>query len=241
VRHDDLLTREAATLFVLDARGRIVCTNDPPKSPGPRLFLGRSASSRVVRIRHDVPDDTAAAIEELVASEPPLDDPTSDMVHLDSYLELLGRQTPVEEFEPGLSYCVPEDFVYVHDVSLLRSGTPAGDRLLAVIADEGMPSDLVALGFAELWEPWCVAIHDGIVASVVETVRDAPAGVEAGVVTIPACRRHGYAAAATAGWASHPAVLDRTRFYSTHRTNIASQGVAARIGLQFVGSTLRVS
>jgi hypothetical protein len=233
---------------VLDDRGRIVCENDPPRSVGPRLHLGRSTSSRVVRFRHDVRDDTVAEIEALVAREPPLGDRTSDPAHLDHYVELLAREMPVEQHVAGVSYCVPDDFEpddfeqeHEHEVSLVRSGTPAGDRVRAELAQEGMPAGLAALGFTELWEPWCIAVHDGLVVSVVETVRSGTAGVEAGVTTIPAFRRRGFASAATAGWASHPALRGRTRFYSTHRANIASQRVAARLRLQFVGSTLRVS
>ena len=237
----DLATIEAATLFVLTASGRILCENDPPRSRGPRMYLGGCESGNVVRVRHDVGDETARAIEALVADEPPLRHASSTPVHLDDYLELLARKTPIEEQTAGLTFVVPDPLEYPHDATLVQSDTPTGDRMLAVLAEQGMPQALVALGFTELWAPWCVALHDGVIASVAETVRSSASGIEAGITTIPAQRRRGFAAAATAGWAAHPALHGRTRFYSTQRTNVASQGVARRLGLPFVGTSLRLT
>ena len=85
-----------------------------------------------------------------------------------------------------------------------------------------------------------VAMHDGEIAAVVEAVRTG-AHVEAGVATTERYRR-GFTTAATAGWASHPTLHGTTRFYSTDQTNIAaSQGVARRLGLHFIGANLRIS
>jgi hypothetical protein len=236
----DLAPIEAATLFVLTASGRIQCENDPPRSHGPRMYLGGCEAGNVARIRHDVGDDTARAIEALAADEPPLAHPSSTPEHLDNYVQLLAREAPIEQQTAGLTFYAAGPLEYEHDVTLVCSDTPAGDRMLATIADQGMPPSLVALGFTALWPPWCVALHDGAIASVAETVRSGESGVEAGITTVPELRRRGFAAAATAGWAAHPALDGRVRFYSTQRANVASQGVARRLGLRFVGANLRV-
>ena len=131
-----------------------------------------------------------------------------------------------------------------HDVTLVSSGTPEGDRLLTRLADQGMPQALVALGFvdaSELWEPWCLALHQGEIASVTITARLGPKGAEVGVATVPALRERGLAAAATAGWASHPSLRERALFYSADRTNVSSQRVAERLGLRFIGTSLRLT
>jgi hypothetical protein len=237
----DLVAREIATLFVLDERGRIEHVNDPPASPGPRMYLAGCEAGNVLAVRHDVHDETAAALAELAEEEPPLGAPDDTPVHLDRYVELLARSAPVQQQVAGVCFCVPEEFMFEHDTAIVRSGTPAGDAIVERIARIGMPRELEQLGYTELWEPWCVAVDGDTIASVVETVRLAPRGAEAGVTTIPRLRRRGYAAAATAGWAGHPELGNRTRFYSTQQANLASRQVARRLGLHFVGASMGIT
>jgi hypothetical protein len=237
----DLVAREVATLFVLNDRGRIARVNDPPESPGPRMYLAGCRAGNIVRVRDDVSDETATAIAELAEREPPLCDPDSTPVHLDTYVELLARVAPVEQQVAGLTFCVPKGFTYAHDKTIVRSGTPDGDRVIERIAAQGMPPELAELGYIELWAPWCVAMDGDTIASVVETVRHSREGAEAGVTTIPRLRQRGYAAAATAGWARHPALGRRTRFYSTRSANLASRRVANHLGLRFVGASMEIT
>ena len=86
-----------------------------------------------------------------------------------------------------------------------------------------------------------MALHDGEIASLVETVRIGPTGAEAGVNTVPDLRGRGFAAAATAGWAMSPSLGGRTRFYSTSATNRSSQRVAARLGLRYIGASFSLT
>ena len=123
------------------------------------------------------------------------------------------------------------------------SGTSDGDRLLTRLAD-AMPASLVEIGFREvtdLWAPWCVALAVGEVVSIAETVRTGPGGAEVGVDTAVGFRGRGLAAAATAGWAAHPDLGERTLFYGTGRANTSSRRVTDRLGLRFLGSTFAVS
>ena len=165
--------------------------------------------------------------------------------HLDDYVDLLSRETPVEQRSAGLIYSFPNHLEYEHDVTLISSDTPEGDRFLAgLAADRAMPQTLMALGFlaaTEIWAPWCIALHHGEVASIGMTARISPAGAEAGVITVPALRGRGFAAAAVAGWASLPSLHLRALFYSADRTNISSQRVAERLGLRFIGASLRLT
>ena len=236
----DLVAAQVATLFVLTDAGRIVRENDPPRSAGPRLYIGGCESGNVVHTRHDVGDAVTREIVALAAEEPPLREPRSRPLHLDAYVALLAPEAPVE-VSLGVTYVVPDSLEYAHGVTLACSGSREGDRVLAGIAAHGMPTALAEMGYTTFWEPWCVAMHEGEIASVVETVRNAPVGVEAGVSTVPVLRGRGYAAAATFGWSWHPALRDRPRFYSTSQTNTSSQAVAARLGLRFLGASLRVT
>ena len=240
----DLLAIEAATLFLLTESGRIQQENDRDRSPGPRLYLTRCQSGNVVRLRRDVGDETARAIDALVADEPPLRDPGSTPLHLDDYVALLAGEAPVEQRSAGLAYCFPDRLEYEHDVTLVSSDTPEGDRLHARLADQGMPQALVALGFVratDIWAPWCIALHEGEVASIALTARLGPIGAEVGVATVPALRGRGFAAGATAGWASLPSLHGRALFYSTDRTNVSSRRVTDRLGLRFIGASLRLT
>ena len=240
----ELLAIEAATLFVLTESGRIHEENDPDRSLGPRLYIARCESGSVVRIRRDVREGTACAINALVDDEPSLRDPDSTPLHLDDYVALLAREAPVEQRSAGLIYCFPDLLEYEHDVTLVSSDTPEGDRLHARLADQGMPQALVALGFVaatDIWAPWCVALHEGEVASIALTARIGPTGAEVGVTTVPAMRGRGLAAAATAGWGALPSLRGRALFYSTDRTNVSSQRVTDRLGLRFIGASLRLT
>jgi hypothetical protein len=237
----DALAIHLATSFVFDEAGRIVRNGDPDRGAAPRLYIGGCATGNLACLRADVGVAAACAIERLVADEPALDEPGCVPRHVDDYVALLAAETPVERHGTGVSYCFPSDFVYHHDAHTV--GSDAGAAALAHLGltpDRELPAPLVAIGFstvAALWAPWCVALHDGEIASLVETVRIGPAGAEAGVNTVPALRGRGFAAAATAGWAMSPSLGGRTRFYSTSATNRSSQRVAERLGLRYLGAS----
>ena len=241
---DELLAIQAATIFALTESGRIRRENDPERSLGPRLYLAGCESGNVVRIRHDVSDGTARAIDALVADEPPLRYPDSTPLHVDDYVALLASEAPVEQRSAGLIYRFPDHLAYEHDVTLVSSDTPEGDRLHARLADQGMPQALLALGFVaatDLWAPWCIALHEDEVASIALTARIGPIGAEVGVTTVPALRGRGFAAGATSGWALLRSLRGRALFYSTDRSNVSSQSVTDRLGLCFIGSSLRLT
>jgi RimJ/RimL family protein N-acetyltransferase len=222
----------ADTLFASTTAGRIDYETDPKKSPGPRMWLAGGASGNVVRYRRDVSDETVQELDALVAEEIPLQHPESTPVHLSEYVDLLSREMPVQQESLGMIYRFPDELAYEHDVTLVRSETAEGDELLGRLAPER------ARG---IWAPWCIALHEGEVATVAMTARIGPRGAEAGVYTDEELRGRGYATAATAGWASLASLRGRILVYSTQRRNVSSQRVADRLGLRFVGSTLRLT
>ena len=174
---------------MFDESGRIVRNTDPDRGAGPRLYLGGCETGNVVCLRHDVGAKTARAVEAMAADEPPLRAPDSVPTHVDDYVALLAAEAPVEQRGHGVNYCFPPDFAYEHDVTIVSSDMPEAERAaLGVADDQALPEPLVAIGFstvAKVWTPWCVALHDGEIASLVETVRIGPTGAEAGVNTVP--------------------------------------------------------
>ena len=239
-----LLTMETETVFVVTESGRILRTNAPDHAAGPRLYLARSTSGNVVRIRHDVGEQTAQAIDRLLAAEPPLREPDSSPVHLDGCLKLLAAEAPVERCEAGLIWTFPSRLDYEHPAALVSSDTPESDDLLTRLTQQGMPDALVTAGFVdvgEFWAPWCVALHGDEIASIAFTVGIGRASAETGVYAFPAFRGRGFASAATAGWASLPALNGKALFYSTSRSNVSSQRAVQRLGLRFIGARLMIA
>jgi len=241
----ELLALHAETSFVFTDTGRIARVADPDRGPGPRFGMWGNAETNIALVRHDVGEATARALLDLAASEPPLARTDGRPAHAHRYVELLEAEAAVVDRGFGLSYWFPPDIAYEHAAALATSDMPRAEReRLGAGPDHVLPEPFVALGFstvARLWEPWCVALHDGEIVSMVETVRLGPRGAEAGVNTVPSSRGRGFAAAATAGWATCPSLAGRTLFYSTAATNRSSQRVTERLGLGFLGASFSVT
>lgn len=239
----ELLAIQFRTAFVFERSGRISTTNDPDHSPAPRFALFGCASGNVCGFRADVSEGTAAQIMGLAALEPPLVDQSVTPRHLDRYVELLSWGALVPKPRLEVTYVLPNDIAYQHDAQLICSDSVEGRELRNTLASQGVPAGLAEMGFvdvAEFWEPWCVALQRGEVASVAFTARHSEMGASLGLATSRSLRGRGYAAAATAGWARMSALRSRALFYTTDRTNISSQRVVARLGLRVLGRSLEL-
>jgi hypothetical protein len=232
-----LLDLHRRTAFTLDGRGRMVYESAPDRSRSKRFFVAGCRDGNVGIVRDDVPDAVADEIEMLLAEEQPLSHPQATPRYLQEYVDLLNGAPDL-----GLLWVFPGPLDFGEHAHLVWSGSDEGEELLRCFG-QVVPAGLAELGFHgpdNLWEPWCVALIDGEVASVAETVRSGPGGAEVGVDTDPGFRGRGLAAAVTAGWSRHAHLADRTLFYSTGRENKSSRRVTERLGLRFVGSTFAV-
>jgi hypothetical protein len=238
-----LLAIQFKTAYVFADSGRISTTNDPDRSPAPRFALLGCTSGNAYGVRLDVTDSVTFQLMGLAASEPPFIAQSGASRHLGRYIELLTHDALVPRCRLGLTYLLPNDIGYQHGVQLISSDSAEGQAFRARLAANGMPAGLAEMGFvdvSELWDPWCVALHDGEAASVAFAARLSAAGAGLGLATAPKLRGKGYAAAATAGWARMPALRSRALFYNTERTNISSRRVVARLGLRFLGASLEL-
>jgi len=236
-----LLRVDIETMFVMSAAGSIVRENDPDRSSGPRLFFAGCAAGNLTRVRYDIYDQIAANLLEVAAKEPPWCNPEVMPRCVGKIVELLNAQR--QAIAPALIYKLPNGLSYEHDAAIVRGDSTDGRRLLARLAERGMPDYMVAAGFksvADLWEPWCAALDGDDIASMCYAARLGDKGAEAGVYTFSQYRGRGLAAAVTASWSSLPALKDRALFYSTSKTNRSSQRVAARLALRRIGASLRI-
>lgn len=231
----ELLALQAETLYTHDGAGRLRHINEQPLRPAARVFIGRARDGLVCRWRYDVPDPLVQAIAQLVATtphHPDLADPATTTVHLNALRGILERQAPVEAVWHGPAYVFP------------NAPQTRPDGVARITAAN---RDLLQTGFPGL-VPWlaesepCVAvIHDGAAVAVCFSSRTSARAAEAGVETLPAFRGRGYATRAVTGWAAAVREQGRLPLYSTSWDNLASQGVAKRVGLRLYGVDLSLT
>ena len=91
------------------------------------------------------------------------------------------------------------------------------------------------------WQPYLAIIEDSQAVSICRSVRLSSRAHEAGVDTLTGYRRRGYAMSVVAAWALAVRALNRIPLYSTSWDNVASQGVARRLGLVQYGVDYHVT
>jgi hypothetical protein len=217
---------QVRTLFVQDERRRILRVNDPSKVPAPRFFLGRTTSGNIWRVRHDLPDSTASVLQDLAATEPVATELREAPANFDKYSETLAADAPIAFIEHGPAYYFPAHLEVRPDIVYV---TASNKDLL----ERGFPS---YLGGIEAIQP-CAAVVEGEHAvSICCSARITREAAEAGVQTLEGFRSHGYATRAVAAWAIAVRRLDLIPLYSTSWENMASQGVAGKLGLVRYGA-----
>ena len=230
-RMDDLTLMELKqdACWRRDARGRMIESNEPEPKPAPRVFLRRTLAGDAVRFGQTVPDALADQLTEIVRQQRPATDLCDSFPARDAVVAVLERQAPVTSEQGGPSYRFP-------DVLAMPSETvQVTDATLGLVRDTFPWLCHILAG----WGPAFVVVRDGAAVSACFTARNGPAVCEAGVVTLDAFRGHGYAALATAAWAAGLQAEGRIPLYSTSWDNLASQGVARKLGLIQYGANFK--
>lgn len=236
-----LLALQAHTLFEISPRLKMMRSRDPDQSPPPQLYMAGCEDGWVGYVREDIDDAQTRAIDEMVQREPPARGPGATPHFAEQYAEVLGSD-PLTDHNYGPVHRMPRGLTADCDAAIVREGSDDGVALVERITREGVPRGLFDAGFVDLshfWSPWVVAMVGGDIAAMAFCVRDGLMAREVGVFTVSGYRGRGYAAAVTAAWSTmhprHPVL-----FYSTHRDNASSQRVIARLGLPFLGESMRI-
>jgi RimJ/RimL family protein N-acetyltransferase len=222
----DLMRIRADTLFTYDRRGRMLRGNELDGRPAPRLFLGYTTGGYVARFGESVPDALVWRVTEIIKNQPPVEDPRIPTEVLTTVREELERHTPVAAEESGPVYRFPESIERTGEVVQVTEANIAVVRTTYPWLERELNH----------WWPCFAVVRDGAAVSVCFSSRIGDKANEAGLDTRPAHRGRGYAAAVTAAWGATIREAGRIPLYSTHWDNLASQGVARRVGLVMFGA-----
>jgi RimJ/RimL family protein N-acetyltransferase len=224
---------QAATLFTYDKAGRICFENDGDAipTPAPRFFLGRTRQGHVLRLRHDLPEALARRLDQLAAAERIADDLRADPACLDEVRAALAGDAPITREFIGPAYYFPDDLRRPEGVVTL---TPDNAEVLR----QHFPWLIETL---HIYQPSMAIVRDGAAVAICYCSRLPAGAVEAGVNTVEAHRGRGYASAVTAAWALAVHERGTIPLYSTSWDNVASQGVARRLGLIMYGADLSLA
>ena len=225
-----LMELHVEALYRHTAEGRLLETREVDAVRAPRFFLGRTRSGNLWRFRDDLPASLERGLDALAAAEPVLPELSREPAALLQIRELLHEHEEIERIEVGPAYSFPE--VLSPPAQVLR------------LTDES--SEVLEEEFAWLrteraaCEPALAVVIEGRAVSVGFSSRVTGRAAEAGVNTLEAFRCRGHASQVVAAWAMAVREMGRVPLYSTSWDNLASQGVARRLGLRLYGVDLSV-
>ena len=223
-----LMELHVEALYRRTPEGRLLETREGDPVRAPRFFIGRTRRGNLWRFRDDLPASLVRGLDALAAAEPVLPDLPREPASLSQFRVLLHEHEAIQHTRAGPAYSFPEDL----------SPPPQVVR----ITEEN--SHLLGEEFAWLQteraacEPALAVIIDERAVSVGFSSRVAGRAAEAGVNTLEAFRSQGHASRVVAAWAIAVREMGRVPLYSTSWGNLASQGVARRLGLRPYGVDL---
>ncbi|HEY3111795.1 MAG TPA: GNAT family N-acetyltransferase [Chloroflexota bacterium] len=237
----DLMRLQAATLYLLDEQGRMVALNEAARPAAPRVFLGRTPEGNVWHVRRDLPPDLAGQLGDLLAAEPVADDllaagsagRPAEPRCLPALWAALAPAAPVEREWRGPAYLIPPGAAAPAALPLLELAE--GDRGLLAPPFEWLAAELAERA------PCLAAVEGGRAVAVCFCSRRGDGAAEAGVETAPEQRGRGLASAAAAAWAAAVRGRGLLPLYSTGWDNLASRGVARRLGARLYGEDLSLT
>lgn len=224
---------QVEVLFTRDENGHLQHINEPTGDvkPAPRFFFGYTNEGSICKFRHDLPGTIVAQLKEVAAAEPlPMNSRKTPKNHR-QFKDILLRHSPIERVWMGPAYRFPEHIIPPTNVVRLsyeNVGLLKGD--LADIRPE-----------LDSPHPCLAIIEDSQVVSICRSVRASARAHEAGVDTLTGYRRRGHATSVIAAWALALRALNCIPLYSTSWDNVASQGVARRLGLVQYGVDYHVT
>jgi hypothetical protein len=183
----------------------MLLTNEPyapGRRPAPRIYIGRTIDTRLVRVAASLSDHDAALLPRLAD-------------------DAITTQLAPTERTSGPCYAFPATLTTSpHVVAITLDSWHVARDTYPWLADE-----------VTHCQPCFAIVVDGAAVSLAFTARSTPQAAEVGVDTLAPHRGRGYAAAVTLAWAAAVRASGRVPLYSTSDGNLSSQSVARRCGL----------
>lgn len=229
----ELMKIQVEALFTQDENRHLRHINEPigDREPAPRFFFGYTNESSICRFRHDLPDDVIAQLKEVTAAEPISVNSQRIPKNHRQFEDILQSHAPIERVWVGPAYRFPEHIT--SPTNVVRLSCEKAGLLKKSFAE--MVSELNSS------HPYLAIIEDSQAVSICRSVRLSSRAHEAGVDTLVDYRRRGYATSVVTAWALAVRALNRIPLYSTSWDNLASQGVARRLGLVQYGVDYHVT
>ena len=203
---------------------------------GPELVLAHVREGVRSRLGTHAPPEFARALAAEIDGAQPVVDSNTPPPQVERWRILLEDALGAAvRLAPGFgpSYVIHPDVTFRATTELVRSD--ANDLAALRTANPGKWGadewHLLLDGHLGPWVMPGTARHGERIVSICHTSASNARAAEAGVWTHPEFRGHGHAAATTAEWAALLRPGGRVLFYTTSRTNRASQRVAARLDL----------
>ena len=219
----ELMKIQVEVLFTQDENGCLQYINEPigDTKIAPRFFFGNTNEGSICRFRHDLPDNVVTQLKKVAATKPmPMNSQKIPSIH-GQFKEILQSHALIERVWIGPAYRFPEQIA--PPTNVVRLSRANADLLKGDFAE--MVSEL------NNSQPCLAVVEDSQTVSICRSVRLSSRAHEAGVDTLTGYRRRGYATSVVAAWALAVRALNRIPLYSTSWDNVASQGVARRLGL----------
>lgn len=204
------------TLYVADARGRLVATREPNPSQPPALVIVRGDSECPWALRADIPERVALELNQLASQEPPSSEWDRPLLHAHRYEGLLGGR-----IRSGSAFTFPQGLEELGDTFVVESEDELSHHFSGWVAGE------IAAGRG----PVLAVREGGHAVSICFCARRSARAAEAGVETAAAFRGRGYAPRVAAAWARRVSEEGLIPIYSTDWSNGASLAVARKLGL----------
>ena len=223
VSDKELIKIQVEVLFTQDENGCLLGLNEPDGDvePAPRFFLGYTNEGSICRFRVDLSENVVAQLKAVAAAEPMLMDSRTFPRSHDPFKDILQSHAPIERVWVGPAYRFPERIAPPTNVVRLspeNAGLLKGDfaKMVPELNDG---------------RPFLAVIEDSQAVSICRSVRLSSRAHEAGVDTLDAYRRRGYATSVVVAWAL------AVRCPKSHPT---LQHLMGQCGLSGCGTTIRL-
>jgi RimJ/RimL family protein N-acetyltransferase len=216
-------------LYVHDDQSRLISINDWNGGLVPRFFLGRTDQGSIWRFRSDIPHEICEELTTLCKTEPyRLSGPP---IHEHEYQRILSRLGPVDHLWNGPAYWFSQTPTVVNTTTAIKAHN-------AFLLEQGLKDWIPDIPHQQ---PMSAIIVDDKAVAICASVRITDAAHEAGVETRVSHQKQGFAVSVVSAWAHAVQEMGALPLYSTSNENMASQKVAARLGLSKFGADFRIN